>query len=1057
MTRIILTSLMLFANLLCFSQNQALNVSLIEINFQESSNPKSLIKGDTKVYFTADNGVEHYALWAYDILSSDVYMVKNLCPTCNSSAESSDSSFFIDGDVLYFIADNKLWKSDGTESGTVILKQLGNLYLTYPTNFFKFNDLIIFHLNDGVNGYELWKTDGTSGGTSILKNINPSTTEFNSHLTKPIIFGNKFYFGANDGTNGVELWESDGTEPGTILLKDIYSGPGGSSPNNFFLFNNELYFTALSNPIVGNELWKTNGTSEGTIMVKDINPSNYMSGIPNQFRNVIVFEDFFYFFANNGTQGSELWRSDGTENGTQLFNELTTGASNSATNISGIVLNDYFLFVTNQNYFSYKLWKSNGTVEGTQLIKEFQNNDGFGNYLNFNPVIYNDLIYFVGTDNINGGELWRTDGTTEGTILVKDIFPGLTDSGIKNMITTGGLLYFRAVDTSINTSNSFKLWRSDGTTEGTFKVSNFITEPDSGTQFNLVDIGNDNVLFQATGNYNGNELLKSNGTVEGTNVVKDINVIQSSLPQYFINFNEKLVFIGHNKGYERQLFITDGTQEGTLPIKEVNNFYSVNNYPKFTKVGQNLFFRARKDSFGYELWKTDGTSENTIMVKDISAGSSNGVSEDMLFMENNGIFYFKAKTNTHGEELWRSDGTEIGTYMVKDILPGADSGLTYTNVYSEYSSNELVPNFKYYASVNNKLYFTATDSNGIGIFSSDGTEQGTIKVIPGLNSSSQNVIVNNNNQKVFYYTTSLVNTGNQYYSLWSYDATSDINLQLLDVPSASSAQFRKSDIYNNEMYFSAKVPSSNGEALFKTDGTISGTILLKQNFIDSGKYIRRFMPLDNYLYFIVSQDTGILDDELWRTDGTEEGTVMIEQSGTAGWYRGIKNINGTLFFVKYSSSQNKVWYINDSMTEPNFFDINIINSDILLNVGINDIGGVTEGKLVFSASSTMNGNELYTTDVQNYLNTNWDDINFSSNDKGFKIFPNPTTNDFKIASENNLMIDQVEVYDFLGKKVFNKVFSNFVAEINIESVPKGIYLVKINSGKISKTYKLIVK
>ena len=47
MRKIILTSLMLFANLLSFSQNQVLDVSLIEINFQESSNPKNLIKGDT--------------------------------------------------------------------------------------------------------------------------------------------------------------------------------------------------------------------------------------------------------------------------------------------------------------------------------------------------------------------------------------------------------------------------------------------------------------------------------------------------------------------------------------------------------------------------------------------------------------------------------------------------------------------------------------------------------------------------------------------------------------------------------------------------------------------------------------------------------------------------------------------------------------------------------------------------------------------------------------------------------------------------------------------------
>ena len=36
----------------------------------------------------------------------------------------------------------------------------------------------------------------------------------------------------------------------------------------------------------------------------------------------------------------------------------------------------------------------------------------------------NGITYFIGNDSVHGAELWRTDGTTSGTYMVKDICPG---------------------------------------------------------------------------------------------------------------------------------------------------------------------------------------------------------------------------------------------------------------------------------------------------------------------------------------------------------------------------------------------------------------------------------------------------------------------------------------------------------------------------------------------------------------------------------------------------------------------------------------------------------
>ena len=65
-------------------------------------------------------------------------------------------------------------------------------------------DTLYFTADDGVNGRELWKSDGTEAGTVLVKDINPgSGGSFPSSMTA---VGDTLYFTANDGVNGRELW-----------------------------------------------------------------------------------------------------------------------------------------------------------------------------------------------------------------------------------------------------------------------------------------------------------------------------------------------------------------------------------------------------------------------------------------------------------------------------------------------------------------------------------------------------------------------------------------------------------------------------------------------------------------------------------------------------------------------------------------------------------------------------------------------------------------------------------------------------------------------------------
>ena len=72
------------------------------------------------------------------------------------------------------------------------------------------NGTLYFTANDGVHGWELWKSDGTEAGTVMVKDIRPGSDEYGVYDLTAV--NGTLFFEANDGVHGWELWKSDGTE-----------------------------------------------------------------------------------------------------------------------------------------------------------------------------------------------------------------------------------------------------------------------------------------------------------------------------------------------------------------------------------------------------------------------------------------------------------------------------------------------------------------------------------------------------------------------------------------------------------------------------------------------------------------------------------------------------------------------------------------------------------------------------------------------------------------------------------------------------------------------------
>ncbi|MFL5803613.1 MAG: ELWxxDGT repeat protein [Roseiflexaceae bacterium] len=166
--------------------------------------------------------------------------------------------------------------------------------------------------------------------------------------------------------------------------------------------------------------------------------------------------------ANDGSSGYELWKSDGTTEGTALLKDIFPAGDSSPGSLANI--NGTLFFSADDGVNGRELWKSDGTPAGTVLVQD--TTPGAGGSYPENPMAFNGMVFFTSLGESNGRELWRSDGTSTGTMLVKDLAPGLSGSAPSGLTDVNGTLYFAASDGS----SGYELWRSDGTPDGTTLV-----------------------------------------------------------------------------------------------------------------------------------------------------------------------------------------------------------------------------------------------------------------------------------------------------------------------------------------------------------------------------------------------------------------------------------------------------------------------------------------------------------------------------------------------------------------------------------------------------------
>jgi len=406
-----------------------------------------------------------------------------------------------------------------------------------------------------------------------------------------------------------------GLLPGRVhRIRDIPTAPGSFSDPSAIVAGNRLYF------IVTGTLWTSDGSTEGTRPVPGTEGLTRL-GILESLGDALLFN------ASDGSHGTELWRTDGTREGTRMVRDINPGPAGS--NIPSMVP-----------------FRGEG--------------------------------YFGADDGVHGSELWKTDGTADGTVLVADVIPGPIGSTLINLKPGAEELYF--AESSFLYRSPSPLYSSNGTEAGTRLLRYFVNDGSSelcaGLCFGLpsgafTSFGAE-TFFIASDGVSGLELWRTDGTLPGTVLVKDIcpgpcsgffsTYDESRIDHRLLQvFHGRLYFFANDGMHGFELWTSDGTEAGTRLVRDIQPGPATSSIGGGLVPGASFLAFPVLDSPRWEMWRTDGTDAGTF-----SVASEKGQQPDWITVA--GDIYFSAGRGSGPRQLWKIDSSGTSAVVVSDAF-----------------------------------------------------------------------------------------------------------------------------------------------------------------------------------------------------------------------------------------------------------------------------------------------------------------------------------------------------------------------------------------------------
>ena len=777
----------------------------------------------------------------------------------------------------------------------------------------------------------------------------------------------------------VQSPSAQASQIGPMMLSDFRNGTESSNPSYLFPFNEQILYIRDFIPDSG--LWITDGTSLGTQFLKE-NVSTFNINGQNLSPFHLAKDGVAYFTASDPATGSELWKTDGTPEGTAMVADLAIGSKSSTPDVLVEVGGQlFFIAQTGSGNLPRRLFRTDGSALGTVKLSDLElRKEGLG--------VLQDRVYFIGEEGTKTISLWRTTADGNGVELVKDI---TTNYYIQNtdpyFYSWNGRLYF-SMDCN---SSDYCLWSTDGSTEGTQIVSNF------GSSFALTQyLTSAGSWLYFVGYVDGTcPIWRSDGTTAGTTVANDLSTANGTCPIKLFPVGPDLYFIAGNIDVGEDLWRLDGTSGAINLIAHINHeFFPFYEDGLVVKDGW-LYFTVNKSDWEAELWRTQGLPANTSLVKSFGNPAEGYPIHDLTLWQDH--LLFSVPDTAHGQELWTSDGSLAGTQLLIDLetTPAGSNflgGIFYRgNLYFNLNDTSAIGTlwrsdgtpqgteelakldaiglsplssswpkngrFPYSPPVElaGKMYFLARDDPyTFQLWRTDGTPAGT-QMVKGITSEPNNtggdgLSIASDGSNIYF---ALWDIPEQKWKTWRSDGTADGTVKIQN--STGDDMISSFVTINGKVIFAYASYDGYGSTTFErttADGNLEVFAQLPTNMFADYTRFNTFIFFDGYIYF--GSDPDASGAPLYRTDG--ETIQEILPDGLGGTFNRIEDfavLGNRLFFSGTSGSTTGLWSLSAGSITP----------DLVKNLTAlpTSIVSLTD-RLIFHLPGGANGDELWVSD-----------------------------------------------------------------------------------------------